>query len=284
MENAADDKKGGSVVEHLQAPRKKRKKFVVLALGKDCDDDLRRQIDRFVATKHGNLSLAVPRHKKDIRRMVGKHVLLMVISDAFIDSKESFDLIKLLKMRHKEGALPVLFLTGNPERIINAYNKYLLPYQESDDYIDYKKTPTNQLLAILDERLRRIPPRRSRRYRVEIPIRFFHLLTDKMYEGNIVDLSLHGGVLKRKGDLIFRNGDQIRVRVPINKYLPPAYGEYIGFAAKVRRVYMGGDIAGVSWEYLSDHQTNILMVLITSMVNFEIHRQSKIDKRTTNYE
>src|SRR5690606_37548229 len=128
----------------------------------------------------------------------------------------------------------------------------LLPFHESDDYIDYTRVTATQVLSKISNGLVNNNRRRSRRYQVDIPLKYFSLNHSNEMEGRLVDLSLHGAMLKsEEAKTIFKDLEQIKISLPLGKLDPAQFGDFLRLSAKVRRVRISGDMAGISFEYMS---------------------------------
>jgi hypothetical protein len=149
-----------------------------------------------------------------------------------------------------------------------------LPYQEADDYIVYRELSPNQIASRVQKVLKEKPGRRSRRFRTKIDINVYQLTKDAYIQSTIVDLSLHGAVIHSAGNVLFKNGDQLRVDLPVKKFLDPKEGEFIKLSAKVKRALLGGNEAAISWEHLSEAQILKLTKLIVEMVKGEMTKKS----------
>jgi hypothetical protein len=276
---AASDKdgKGRGVADYLQAPRKKRRSYVLVACGQHISQELQAGIDQFLKSQFKNYAISHPKTPEELVKQLARQVVLLVYDDEFsTDAAAEEALQVVIEMKKKKGAtaVPVLFLTRDPKRLIDAYSKVLLPYQEVDDYIDYERlTPAHvysKIRACLSTTSNR---RRSRRYKVDLPIAYFVLDKDAFFPGHLVDLSIHGGLLKSDDKSNFRVGEQMKLHIPISEYLVPTEGDYLKLSARVRRVFIGGSQAGISFEHMTDKQLLTLTRFLTEMVNAQNARR-----------
>ncbi len=263
-----------AVVDHLTAPRKKRKSYVVLAFGKGMDAELASSIEKFIRSNFASMSLAFPRNRKDIIKMANRQIVMIAVDDHFAAMEDTIETVRAVKTKKGTTAVPVVFFTNEADKLIHLYNEKLLPFQEVDEYILYKSLPPNQVMSRINKLLKEKNPRRSRRFQTEIDMSFFHLTKDKTLNGHIKDMSLHGALIQADKDVIFKSGDQIRINLPVAKYIDHHEGEFMKVSARVRRVFLGGNEAAISWEYLSDHQTLKLTEFITGLVNKELLKRS----------
>lgn len=268
-----EEKKAAQVVEYLQGPRKKRKNFVVMALGANFDPDLSSNVSAYIRKNFSNLAVATPKNIDELTRLFSRQILLVLIDDRFFELKEMLESIKVLKEKKRDQTVPVLFFTENVTSLVAAYHDVLLPYQEIDNYISYRSMPLSQIYSRIQSTLNQKGARRSRRYEFDLGVKYYHLRRDAYYDGKIIEMSAHGGIIHSTKDEIFNDGDQIKIHIPIFGYLPIEHGEFMRVSAKVRRVLMGGSKASVSWEYLSQDQYVSLTAFILQYVNNHILRQ-----------
>lgn len=305
-----DKQKKSGVAEYLAAPRKKKKNFIVIAAGPSLNVDLAIAIESFIRATFKGYAVNAPKEPEELAKTFSKQVVLLIYDDQFQDLDKGLGLIKELKRKKNIAVPPVLFLTKQASTLITAYNKILLPYHESDDYIDWTRSSQAQVLAKVRTALVTRNARRTRRYRVDLPVEFFDKETafmphvdpprepgvvlyydsDKRKEivvppvstppsppgrpGRLVDLSLHGCMLKSEDGTLFKDGNQISLKIPIDEYLPLESGQYLRISAKVQRVAIGGVLAGVSFENLSDRQLLTLTEFLSQVVNVQSQRRS----------
>lgn len=267
--------------EYLQSPKKKQRKFVVFALSPHFDSDLARELEQFVANTYGRkYVMSYPRNLADLRRQFPRNIMLLIIDDEFGDLKEIAETVGELKKKKHATITPVLFLTRNPAALIETYHSALHAYQETDEYLTYPKMEASQICARIRQGIESGNRRRSRRYKVDIPITYFSLGREETHKGRILDLSVHGALLKSDDGSIFRAGDQIRINIPIAHVLPPENGEFLKISTRVRRVFIAGDMAGLSFEHLSESQVLTLASFVTTFVNRVVARHKSISQRT----
>lgn len=273
---AADKAKDRSdkVADYLQSPRRKRKSFVLMALGPNTSG-LGAGIESYVRSSHKGIALAQPRTAEELLKNFSRQVVLMVFDDEFVDLEAGLELMEDLKRRKNQAGVPILFLTRQPERLVTAYNKKLKAYHESDDYVAYHKSDLNLVLSKVKAGLTTSYRRRSRRYSIDIPLDYHLLADEQQHAARVIDLSIHGALLKSEDDRIFREGEQLNLSVPVGEFLRTVRGDFMNVAAKVRRVFIGGTQAGVSFEHLSDNQLLLLTRLLTGLVNDDAARKTQ---------
>lgn len=272
------EKANQGVVGHLQAPKKKRKNYIVLAFNPKFDPELARQIKNAIRLELPALSLASPTSEKEFKRAAGRQLSVVVIDNNFIGEKETIQILKELKIK-KQVPVPVLFLTEDQDRLIELYHKYLLPFQETDEFINIDKSNTALILAKIKSIINQKSPRKSRRYPVNIDLTYTSLAHNKTTKGKLIDMSVHGGVLVSKEDEIFKVGDQLKVSIPVNNLIKGHTSDFMKIPAKVRRLFINGNKVSLSWEYLSEQQTYKITEFITEMVNSKT-QQDLANKRT----
>jgi hypothetical protein len=273
-----DDKKQKGkttgIADYLSAPRKKRKSFVVLALGKGMKPDMAGGITAFVRTNFKTFAMAQAKTIEELRKHFTRQVVLLVFDDEFTDLEQGLELVAELKQKKSNTVVPVLFLTRNPELLIDTYNKRLLAFHEADEYLNYPKVPMTHVLSKVRAGLANRNRRRSRRYKVDTPVAYLSLSDDAQLPGKLLDLSIHGALVKAEEGKIFRLGDQLKLHLPISGYLPPVEGEFLKISARVRRVFISGSLAGVSFEHVTEKQLLTLTRFLTEMVNAQTVRRA----------
>jgi hypothetical protein len=82
------DSKAQSVADYLQAPRRKRRSYVITALG-GRTLEFQPGIDGFVKSQFKNSSIAHMRSVDDLMRSFKRQVLLLIFDDEFVGLEES---------------------------------------------------------------------------------------------------------------------------------------------------------------------------------------------------
>lgn len=270
-----EDKNAAKIEEYLQGPRKKRKNFVIFALGERFDKDLATAMEGYVRKSHAQLALSNPKTPDELKRQFGRNISLLVISDEFTDKSLLMNLIKTLKEKRRNEVIPVLFLTREAEDLVALYHKELLLYHEADEYIVYPGAPRQQVMSRIKSGIETQNHRRSRRYLVNLPINFYHLTLDGYVDGHLIDISMHGAVLTADTDVIFKLGDQMKLNIPIANYIQYPHGDFIKISARVRRVFISGNKAAISFEHVTDKQAHLIGQLLLAIVGKQFSRQTQ---------
>jgi hypothetical protein len=92
---------------------------------------------------------------------------------------------------------------------------------------------------------------------------FTSLDESKKFAGELIDISMHGAVLRIDDEQTFKANSQMLISMQISKILPPEFGEVMTLSALVRRIRIGGNTAGVSWEHLSENKCKSLIQIVT---------------------
>jgi hypothetical protein len=272
-EDKKQKNKTPGIADYLSAPRKKRKSYVVLAMGRGMKPDVTTGIVSFVRSSFKMFALSQPKNIDELRKQFTRQIVLLVFDDEFTDLEGGLKLIEELKKKKNATTVPVLFLTRNQEDLISEYNKKLLPFHETDEYINYAKMPMVHILSKVKSGLTNRNKRRSRRYKIELSTSYFSLVDDVKFTGKLLDLSIHGALLKAEDGKLFRLGDQLKLQLPIGSVLGPAAGDYLKLSARVRRVFISGNQAGISFEYVTEKQLLILTRFLTEVVNSQTARR-----------
>lgn len=279
--------KQAHITDYLQAPRKKRKNFVILAIPKGFESELVTTIVGFIRQHFPQLAISHPESKKELTRQFGRNISLLIIDHEFATGEHAvLKLIRSLKVKRKEEVIPVLFLTKNPAKLIAGYHKILLPYQEADDYIVYKKDSKQKLLSRIRSGIDATDARKSRRFKIDHEIMFFHLDQTGSIRGKLVDISVHGAQIIANNSILFKEGDQIKISIPIGNKVHSEFGDFLKISARVRRVFIGGNHAGISFEYVSENQnirlTKFVVACATSQMSATIQNlknQAAVDAK-----
>lgn len=270
-----EKKQKQGVVEYLQAPKRKRKNYVLLAVGPSFDREVSAGIEVYIKKNFDQLAISIPKDEVDLKRLFSRQIVLLVIEDDFNGLERTLEIVASLKEKKKDSVIPVLFLTDRPQQLIQAYHEKLLPYQEVDNYIFYRGIPLTQIYSRIQSALNLSESRRSKRFRVNIPVSYFRLSKNQSYSGTLIDISLHGAVLLGGEDVIFSTSDQFRIQIPSLGLLPPTQGEFFKLSAVVRRVFMGGNKVGISWEYMTENQHLTILRFVSEYINQDMYLQAR---------
>ena len=253
-ERPAQASNSPSMQEMQPTGKKKRKKYVLLAVNEQFDPELQTALAAYLEKKFSSLSVLTVRHSRDMQRILNRQLMLVVIHDKLGPLEETLEWVKVLKAKNQEKPIPILFLTENEESLMDAYARVLLQFQEVDNYVIFRDASMVELEERIDKALDVREARRSRRFATDISVRFTSLQTSESKPGKITNLSVHGALLEGAKGQIFHLRDQLRVRVPIGPFLPKEQGEFLALSGRVERVFLGGGQAAISWSHLSETQ------------------------------
>lgn len=262
-----DDKKEnkGRVADYLQAPRKKRKSYVIAALGPGTSH-LYSGIEAFLRSQFKGASLAQPKTIEELVKNFSRQIILLILDDEFTDLEATLKIVAELKRKKNSQVIPTLFLTRQPQQLVTHYHKLLRTFQESDDYIDWSRAEITHVFSKIKNGLNQQFARKSRRFKVDIPIRFLLVSDDKVHTGRLVDMSVHGTLLRTESDLILRTNEQIKMYIPTMGLIPGYSEDFLRVSGKVRRVFISGNFAGISFEHLSESIQLLITTLVTNIV------------------
>jgi hypothetical protein len=260
------DKK--SMLEHLQAPRRKRRNYVFLAVGPDIDSNLLTKVEQFISLNFPVMTVHVVPSLADLEKLLTKQVNLIIVSDGFAPFDRILPLLRQFKETNLQTGFPILFLTRDEENLISKYQSILAAYQETDDYLALSGMSDKHLLAKIQERLNpKIPHRRARRFPANLSVRYTDLKSGKFYSGVIEDISLFGCLLAKDPSAPqFTKFDQIRIFMPNEGFISKQFGDSIPFFARTSRVLLGGERTGLTWAQMSEEKHAILFKILTEMV------------------
>jgi hypothetical protein len=269
---------GGTVNKieaYLQGPRKKRKNYIILALGDSFDRDLSTAMESYIKKNYAQFAFSTPKTPEELSRQFGRNISLLIVNDLFTDQKNLMNLVRTLKERRRNETIPVLFLTRDGEKLVNLYHDELFLYHESDDYVAYNHVTLPSLFSRIKSGIETQNRRKSRRYPVNIEVTFYHLNKDAVLDGAIVDLSMHGAVLSSGKDMIFRIGDQVKLNIPVTQFLDTgSTGDFIRISGRIRRVFISGNRVALSFEHVTQQQSKSIGELILSLVGQHFVRQT----------
>lgn len=256
-----------SITDFLQAPKKKKKNFIVIATESTFNPEISSVLKSKTKTITGNFSFSFPKTIKELLKQINRNISLLIISDQFAKLDEVLETIKKLKVKRHQFGLPVLFLTVDYNRLIEGYHNILLSYHETDEYIYLPSFKESILQSRINYCLNLENARKGKRYAVNEKISFYYLQQDKIIFGTLKDLSLFGALIVADEKYLFNEKDQLRINISSAAHLGYSHGEYLKISAKVRRVYISGNTIAVSFEYLSETKVNQLTLILTSIVN-----------------
>jgi hypothetical protein len=269
------DKKPGSpaMSDYLQAPRKKRKSFVAFGMGPNLDADTISAIQKFFATQYPKLVVLTVKSPDELVKLASRNIVLTLIDDEFAERGETLKAVRTLKEKRSDAPLPTLFLTKDVPSLIASYQGHLPLWHEVDDYLSLAESPRHKLFEKIKSCLENRNQRRARRFKTNIPITFQILDSgEHRFQGEIVDFSLHGAMLAATGNAHrFSTKDQLVIHFPLSQYVH-GKADFFRISARVRRVIISGDKAGISWEYLTGEKVGTLTEILTSIVSAGLSR------------
>lgn len=274
-ESSGKGKTTQSVVEHLQAPRRKRKSFVVMAAGPNSDADTVNAIQRFMKSQYSKVSFVVLNSLNDLVKYSNRNIILALIDDELEDRAITMQTIKKIKEKKTDGPMPTLFVTRNGTALVEAYRTELSRWHEVDEYIDLHESPRHALFTKMRGILDNKNQRRGRRFKVAMPVTFQVLDTgEKQYQGTLLDLSIRGAMLSvEDGVHNFSAKDQLLIHLPISKFIK-SNTDIFRIAGKIRRVMISGTKAGITFEYLSDDKMTNLTAVIATIVDVSLAKSA----------
>lgn len=217
------------------------------------------------------MGISVCRTKEEFSRNFSRKIGLCLVNDEFTDRQEMMDLIGDLKVRKKVEGVPVLFFTRDPEKLLKDYHEKLLPYHEIDEFVPYLSLNESQILSRVAVGINTRNRRRSRRFKIHLPMHFDFLRTGERFSGVIEDISAHGATIRcGKEDFVFEIGDQVRLHIPILKVISPEKGDFFNMSGLVKRVYISANSAALSFEHLTETQFSNLLRIVTGVIRNKV--------------
>ena len=260
------DSTDGGVADYLVAPKKKQKSYVIIAMAQNVSQDKRDAVARYIESLGKGYVLVQPKTPDELARQISRQVHLMILDDTFAPRDRLLKLVKFMKEKKAADGLPVLFLTREPREMTAAYRENLVAHQENDDYVDMKGQSPLDLVARIKQALEFRNRRRSRRFKIGMPVSFQVLGSEDWRKGTLVDISLHGAMLASKdSDIAFDLKSQVRLQIPVDDIFPPEEGEIFRLSCRVRRLSITGASAGMSFEHVTERQLTLLTVFVTAL-------------------
>jgi hypothetical protein len=267
-ESKAKTKSGQAIEDFLQAPKKKRKSYVIFAPGSGMETETITAVEKFIKSQFPKLTFVTARNSDDVMRYASRNIVLSIFDDEFLTRQDTMRLVRKLKETKTDGPMPTLFLTKSTGDLVDSYRQELLPWHEVDEYVHYESEPRHVIFRKIKFGIESQNRRRAKRFKVDIPVHFQVLdMGDIKYSGQIRDFSIHGALISvAEGTHNFSTRDQIMVHLPLSKYVKGA-ADILRISARVRRVLISGDQAGLSWEYLSEEKIALLTRLLFAIVD-----------------
>jgi len=258
----------GDVFDYLQAPRKKRRSFVILAAGPTFDSETILSIQKFMRTYFPKLAFVAVRSIDELLKYSMRNIVLAIVDDQLASRVETLRSIRRLKEQKHDAPLPTLFLTNDSAGLIADYQKELPVWHEVDEYVVMPEAQRHTLFAKIKSGLESKYQRRARRYKTSIPVTFQVLDSgEHRFKGVIHDFSLYGALIGSVEDgHRFSAKDQIVVHFPLSQMIK-GKADVFRVSARVRRVLITGHKAGISWEHLSEEKLAIMTEMLTTLVD-----------------
>ena len=276
MSQQSNDKT--SIEDYLTGPRKKKKDHVILAANSSKSSSLSANTMDFCNKFYPQHVFNHVTTTEELSKKFNKNISLLIVEDTFDDIKIIMTLVKALKKRRSDKAIPVLFITEHRHELVENYHKYLYLFHELDDYLVYNSKSVNEYYTKIKSGIDNKFRRKSKRYKVNLNASFYDLNSDESRSSLLKELSIHGAILQAPKNFIFKLGDQLKVKIPIGGDCDHKFGDFIKLTAKVRRVLIAGNEAAISFEYVTDTQYDQLNKLLSNSIFPVLKRKSKAIK------
>lgn len=248
VNNTKDEKKSSF--------KKNKDDFYTLALINDqLDPEIQALIKNSVHEKLGPKKLVIPKKAEHLSYVKNYKFKVLIIDENIASLDEVMNIALYLKKKMFYEGAPILFLTKDPDKLIDKYKEVLLPFTEQDDFFhlgeENLEVLASRITNFLDTSLLR---RRSLRIPLDIMAGFRTVNQLEYTPVKLLNISLHGALILFFEGKIIKVGTQVLIQLPISGLLPAKFGEIMRLSAKVRRVKIDGQHAGVSWENSSEEQ------------------------------
>ena len=265
-----DDKSSAQdVSDYLtNATKKKRKSYAVCAFGINFDSQIAAGIVGHIKTTYPQLVLAQPKNVEEFKKQFVRDINLIVIDDEFVANQvNTLEAVRALKEKKIDHVPPTLFLTRQPESLVKQYNVTMSQFHEADDYIQVNEVPLAQVFNRIKTTVEGGTKRRSRRYRTDFLAQITILGQPKPMDVTVVDISIHGIQVRSNVPIVFRTNEQMIVSLNMGGIVLSVDGEFLKVSGRVRRVMIGGNVAGISFEYLSIRQLRLLTEFLGKLLS-----------------
>jgi hypothetical protein len=256
----------GGVAEFLQAPRKKQQNYVVFAISGGFRSEIRDEVLTYLQSLSKTLVLVQPKTPEELARQVSRQIHFLLIDDSFAERSKLLKLVRFMKEKRSAAGMPVMFFTRDPAGLTADYRQELMAHQEVDDFISLKGANPVEVVARIKQFIEARNRRRSRRFKAALPVMYQVLGATKWSPCQLVDISLHGAqIANAPQDALFHEKAQIRIQIPVAPWIGSADGELLHLSARVRRVSVGGEMAGLGFEHLNSRQLLALTKFVTAL-------------------
>ena len=230
--------------------------FYTLALINDqLAPEIQALIKNSVQKKLGPKKLLIPKKSEHLSYVKNYKFKVLIIDENIASLDEVMNIALYLKKKMFNEGAPILFLTKDPDKLIAKYKEVLLPFTEQDEFFHIGEEDLEVLASritnFLDTSLLR---RRSLRIPLDIMAGFRTVNQLEYTPIKILNISLHGALILFFENKTIKAGTQVLIQMPVSGLLPAKFGEILRLSAKIRRVKIDGQHAGVSWENSSEEQ------------------------------
>lgn len=254
------------IADFLQSPKKKQRNYIILALGSSLAAAAKDEVTGYLQSLSKAFVLVQPKTPEDLARQISRQIHLLVLDDTFAERGKLLKLVRFMKEKLTSAGMPVLFLTRDATNLAADYRRELMVHQEMDDFISLKGISGIEIIARIKQAIETRNRRRSRRFKVSLPVAYQMLGASQWTSCSLVDISLHGAqIVDPSPGAVFQLKSQIRMEIPVAAEIGSADGEILRLSARIRRVSLGGERAGVSFEYLNDRHVLALTKFVTAL-------------------
>lgn len=265
-------KKKAKVSDYLKNPNAQKKELIIIALEEGFSRENMIGLQAQVLKLRREFDLFLAKSPKDILRKTGRSIRLVIASDQFCEQAELLSCLKDLKLKKQAEIFPILFLSADPQTLINNYHKIMLAFHETDEYMPLAEFKPAQFYHRIKECLNPDQARRARRYTVKETVELYHFQENQSMPGEIIDLSIYGAKVSAKQNSVFKVRDQVKISIPIARYLGYKFGEFLKLSGRVHRVYLSGTTLAIGFEHVNDKQSLALAHLLSYYVNRDLQK------------
>lgn len=267
-------KKKPKVSDYLKNPNAQKKELIIIALEEGFSRENMLGLQAQVLKLRREFDLFLAKSVKDILRKAGRSIRLVIASDQFCEQQALLNCLKELKLKKHADTFPILFLSADPQTLIRGYHETLLAFHETDEYMPLAEFKPAHFYHRIKECLNPEKARRGRRYSVHETVELFHFQGQRAMPGEIIDLSIYGAKVNAKENSVFKVRDQVKIAIPIARYLGYEHGEFLKLSGRVHRVYLSGTTLAIGFEHLNDSQSLGLASLLSYYVNRDLRKKT----------
>jgi hypothetical protein len=249
----------------LQSPKKRSKKFIILALGRKSTRQFAKGIEKFLGTHYKQFGVTKVRNVDDLKRQVIRGVAMIIADSEFDNFENTLKTIAWMRSKRPRDTIPSLILSDDHQDVVLKYQQFIPGTGAIDDYANPELESLQQVLGKIRSGLDVKIQKTSSMYQVD------HIVHIKLEGGGdtpkalLEDLSMHHGLLRCEEILGFRAGERLLLMIPIHGYFSADLGDFLNVYITIERVFIDGKSAYFSFKDLNARKRVLLSNLVLSI-------------------